>query len=81
MESITPVDGYEKYDGCYGTVTRRCGNNVHLKLDNGQDAFAFKFGSLLPGTKVLCTVYKLATEDKDMVVSIDSVVEYMPLAG
>ncbi len=68
--------GYERFDGCYGEVTGRCSCGSFLTLDNGQEAFAYKFVSLLPGAKVLCTVLKLATEDRRMLVSIDSVRSY-----
>lgn len=73
---MTDYDGYDRYDGCYGVVTGRCGKGAYLTLDNGQEAFAYRFASLLPGTKVLCTVLKLATEGKRMLVSIDSVRHY-----
>lgn len=73
--------GYEKFDGCYGEVTGKCRAGAFLTLDNGQEAFAYKFASLLPGTKVLCTVLKQPTEEKKMLVSIDSVVSHVPLAA
>ena len=65
--------GYERFDGCYGEVTGRCHVGVFLKLDNGQEAFAYKFANLRPGTKVLCSVQHLPTDNKRMLVSIDSV--------
>lgn len=71
--------GYEKFDGCYGKVTGRCRAGAFLTLDNGQDAFAYKFANLISGTKVLCTVLKLPSEEKRMLVSIDSVYGYEPL--
>lgn len=64
---------YERFDGCYGEVTSRCKAGAYLMLDNGQRAFAYRFASLLPGTKVLCTVLKMPTDEKRMLVSIDSV--------
>ena len=72
---------YEKFDGCYGVVTCRCKKGVFLKLDNGQEAFAYKFSSLLLGTKVLCTVLRLSTEERKILVSIDSVCSYVPLVA
>lgn len=69
-------DQYEVFDGCFGTVVGRCQKGAYLKLDNGEDAYAYKFASLLPGTKVLCTVLKLAKENRLKLVSIDSVVQY-----
>lgn len=64
---------YERFDGCYGEVTGHCKAGAYLTLDNGQKAFAYKFANLLLGTKVLCTVMKLPTDEKLMLVSIDSV--------
>lgn len=69
---------YERFDGCYGTVTSRCGAGAFILLDNGQEAFSYNFSSLTPMTKVLCTVMRLASEGKKMLVSIDSVIEYAP---
>ena len=54
--------GYEVMDGCYGTVVGRCQKGAFVTLDNGEDAFAYKFANLWPGTKVLCTVLRLADE-------------------
>lgn len=65
--------GYEVLDGCYGTVVGSCRKGAFLQLDNGEDAFAYKFANLWPGTKVLCTVRRLAEEGKRMLVTIDSV--------
>lgn len=67
---------YELFDVCYGEVTGRCKAGALLTLDNGQEAFAYKFASLLPGTKVLCSVIRMPTDEKRMLVSIDSVGEY-----
>lgn len=64
--------GYERFDGCYGTVVGSCRSGAFLELDNGEKAFAYKFASLRPGTKVLCTVLRLADEARKMLVSIDS---------
>ena len=72
--------GYDVMDGCYGTVTGRCQKGAFLTLDNGEAAFAYKFGNLWPGTKVLCTVLRLAEEGRRKRVSIDSVV-YHPAAA
>lgn len=66
-------EGYDVMDGCYGTVIGSCRKGAFLQLDNGQDAFAYKFANLWPGTKVLCTVRKLAEEGRRMLVTIDSV--------
>ena len=47
-------------DECYGKIVDRCQKGAFLELDNGQEAFAYKFASLLPGTEVLCTVLRQA---------------------
>lgn len=70
---------YERFDGCYGTVVSRCFKGAYLELDNGEQAFAYKFANLFPGTKVLCTVLKQATEGKKILVSIDSVLQFVPV--
>lgn len=72
--------GYEVMDGCYGTVVGRCQKGAFVTLDNGEDAFAYKFANLWPGTKVLCTVLRLADEGRRKLVSIDSVAQY-PVAA
>lgn len=72
---------YEPFDGCFGVVTERCRAGAYLQLDDGEEAFAFRFGNLFPGTKVLCTVLKEAKEEKRMLVSIDSVLEYVGFAA
>ena len=77
----TAGTGYERFDGCYGTVVSRCLKGAYLELDDGEQAFAYKFGNLFPGTKVLCTVLKQATEDRRMLVSIDSVLQPMPIGA
>ncbi len=69
-------NSYERLDGCYGTVMGCCRSGAFLELDNGEKAFAYKFASLYPGTKVLCTVLRLADEARKMLVSIDSVIDY-----
>jgi len=70
------TESYEVLDGCYGKVIDTCRKGAFLTLDNGQEAFAYKFANLFPGTLVLCTVRKLADERMRMLVSIDSVVDY-----
>ncbi len=68
---------YEPFDGCYGVVTERCRAGAYLLLDDGEEAFAYRFGNLFPGTKVLCTVLREAKEERRMLVSIDSVLKYI----
>ena len=55
-------------------VTGGCSRGLFLRLENGQEAFA-SFGGLVPGTEVLCTVLKKATERWRVLVAIDSVLE------
>lgn len=72
---------YERFDGCYGEVTGSCRVGAYLTLDNGQEAFAYRFANLPPGTEVLCTVLKMPTEEKRMLVSVDSVMARRPAAA
>ena len=65
---------YDIFDECYGFVTRTYQNGVQVRLDNGKPAYAHRFANLALGTRVLCSVRRLATEDRDMLVSIDSVI-------
>lgn len=66
------MERYEVMDCCYGTVTAKCQKGVFLRLDNGEDAFAYRF-NLMIGTEVLCTVLRQATDRLRTLVSIDSV--------
>lgn len=61
-------------DGVLAVVTGGCGTGLFLELENGQEAFS-AFGSLEPGTKVLCSVLKKATEKWRVLVSIDGIYE------
>lgn len=70
------TDNYEILEGCYGKVIGTCQKGAFIVLDNGQEAFAYKFANLYPGTLVLCTVRRLADEQRRMLVTIDSVVDY-----
>ena len=72
---------YEIMDSCYATVTGSCYAGAFLTLDNGQQAFAYGLANLLPGTKTLCTVLKYAKENRRMLVSVDSVIEYAVAAA
>lgn len=67
------ITGYEPMEGCYGIVIERCRTGAYLQLDNGENAFAYRFGNLRTGTKVLCTVLREPREGKQKLVSIDSV--------
>lgn len=70
--------GYERFDGCHATVTGTCHSGTFLQLDNGEGAFAYKFASLRPGSKVLCTVLRPALEKRKKLVSIDAILHYAP---
>lgn len=61
-------------DGVRAVVTGGCSKGMFLSLESGQEAFA-SFGGLVPGTEVLCTVLKKATERWRVLVAIDSVLE------
>lgn len=74
------VHGYDVLDGCYGTIQNCCRKGAFLELDNGEQAFAYHFGNLRPGTKVLCTVRRLAFGDQRKLVTIDSVCYYRTAA-
>ena len=63
-------EGINIRDGVRGTVTGGCSKGIFLALEDGQEAFAH-FGGLNPGTTVLCTVLKKATEKWKVLVSID----------
>lgn len=64
---------YERNEACYGVVTGRNASGCYLTLDNEESAFAFRFGNLHPGTKVICTVRRQAEGYKRTLVEIDSV--------
>lgn len=64
---------YERFEECIGEVTSRCQKGVFLLLDNGERAFAYQFGNLVAGTKVLCTILKPATDNLLTQVTVDSV--------
>lgn len=67
-------DDYNVRDGVRAVVTGGCSKGLFLRLENGQKAFA-SFGGLVPGTEVICTVLKKATERWRVLVAIDSVLE------
>ncbi len=72
---------YEVMDECYGVVSSRCGDGVFLTLDNGEKAYATRFGNLHPGDKVICRIDKLTQGDKKPLVSISSVCGYSMLVA
>ena len=78
---MNEMERYSRLDGCYGVVTSRCGSGTFLLLDNGfQEAFAYGFTSLYPGSSVLCTVQREESEGRRTLVSIDAVVFYGKVA-
>ena len=76
-------DTYDLYDAAYGVVTCCSRSGAYLTLDNGEDAFAYKAANLRPGTKVLCSVTRLAKPDRGWLklVCIESVRYASPLAA
>lgn len=67
---------YEVMDECFAVVSNRCGNGVFLTLDNGKRAFAYRFGNLFPGDRVICRIEKPAAQGKEILASISSVCGY-----
>lgn len=67
---------YERWDSCRAEVTSRCERGVFLTLDNGESAFASKFGNLKAGAKVLCSIITPSEGTKRAKVIIESVYEY-----
>lgn len=65
-------DGTNIRDGIRGTMISGCSKGLFLALEDGQEVFSH-FGGLTPGTIVLCTVLKKATEKWKVLVSIDSI--------
>lgn len=50
-------DDYSVRDGVRAVVTGGCSKGLFLRLENGQEEFAY-FGGFVPGTEFLCTVLK-----------------------
>ena len=71
---------YDVMDGCYGEVIDRCHKGAFIKLDNGEEAFAYKFSGLKTGTKVLCTVLRQAKGTLRTLVEIESVTSNVNVA-
>ena len=81
MWSVDQVDDdIHIWDDMYGVVTGSCSKGLFLMLENGQEAFS-RFGSLAPGSEVLCSVIKKANENWRYLVSIDSVIRAAPIAA
>lgn len=75
------MEKYEAMDGCYGEVIGRCQKGAYIRLDNGEEAFAYRFAGLRPGTKVLCTVLKQARGTLRTLVDVESVVGCLDCAA
>lgn len=73
-------EDFNARDGVYGVIIGSCKSGVFLKIENGQEAFA-SFGGLNPGTEVLCTVLKKATDKWRVLVAIDSVLRETAIAA
>lgn len=71
---------YEVFDECYGVITGRCQKGAFLRLDNGQEAFAYRYANLLPGSEVICAVQRLAREGLRMLVTVSHVRRYAEAA-
>ena len=74
-------NSYSIHDGCFGVIIGLCTKGAFLILDNGEEAFSYDMANLSVGTRVLCTVSRLATENLLMRVKFDSVVRYAPIAA
>ena len=76
----TEAQEYGVWEGCSGIIEFCIRKGAFLVLDNGELAFAYGFGNLRPGTKVICTVRRLADEYRRKLVTIDSVCYYSTAA-
>lgn len=65
-------ENFDIRDGVFGVVIGTNRNGICLELENGQRAFAY-FGCIRSGAEVLCTVRRKAMENRDILVSVDSV--------
>ena len=67
-------DDYNVRDSVRAEVTGTCSKGLFLRLENGQEAFAF-FGDLVMGSEVFCTVLRKANEGGVLLVAVDSILE------
>ena len=67
------ADEYVKGDSCYATIIGGNCKGSHLKLDNGQRAFAYGIGNLPSGTKILYTITRSAFTGKRAIAKLDSI--------
>ena len=64
---------YDIFDVLPATVIDSCNKGIFLRLEGGDEAFAY-FGRLPIGTKLLCSVRKKATANLRALVSVDTVI-------
>lgn len=75
------AEEYEVFDECYGVITGRCQKGAFIRLENGQDAFAYRYANLMPGTEVLCSVLRKAREGLRMLVTVSHICQYAEAAA
>ena len=68
------VQEFERFSECEGEVLECCRKGAFIMLENVEKAFAYKFGNLSSGTRVICSFLKPACGDLLARVSVDSVV-------
>lgn len=71
--TLYPDEDFNVKDDVYGTVIGSCSKGIFLRMDNGQEAFAY-FNILGIGTRVRCSVRRKANESRRMLVSVDSLI-------
>lgn len=65
---------YRSLSDSANVKVRCCRKGAFIMLENGEKAFAYKFGNLSSGTRVICSFLKPACGDLLARVSVDSVV-------
>ena len=75
------ITEYEVLDMYYAKVIGKCRSGIYLEMENNQQAFAYNYLSLLPGSEVLCSILRKPKGEKGMLVSIDSVLSYGAVAA
>lgn len=71
---------YEVFDECYGVITGRCGKGAFIQLENGEEAFAYRYANLRPGSEVICAVQRLPREGLRTLVTVSHVCRYAEAA-
>ncbi len=80
---IRNTDGcgaYEVFDECYGVITGRCRKGAFIQLENGQEAFAYRYANLRPGSEVICAVQRPPREGLRMLVTVSHICRYAEAA-